>query len=103
MTSDSTASRGWSVEVELDAKAKEMDADDFSDLHDKLTEHHPAVGTALSGNLSVRVTVDEPIALEAASAAVSVVTTATRELRIPGAVVGIEVVTEEELDRRLDS
>ncbi|UXY24873.1 hypothetical protein N8I84_41215 (plasmid) [Streptomyces cynarae] len=92
--------QAWSIEVELGVS--NVSDDTVEELHEHLADHSPAVGTAPSGNLSVRIFIEASTARQAMDAALREVTAAAKQTGINHTVTGIELVTEEELDRRLE-
>ncbi|MFJ3763055.1 hypothetical protein [Streptomyces sp. NPDC090080] len=92
--------QAWSIEVELGVS--DVSDDIVEELHEHLADCSPAVGTAPSGNLSVRIFIEASTARQAMDAALKEVTAAAKQTGINHAVAGIELVTEEELDRRLE-
>lgn len=92
--------QAWSIEVELGVS--DVSDDTVEELHEHLADCSPAVGTAPSGNLSVRIFIEAGTARQAVDAALKEVTAAAKQTGINYTVVGIELVTEKELDRRLE-
>lgn len=92
--------QAWSIEVELGVS--DVSDDIVEELHEHLADCSPAVGTAPSGNLSVRIFIEASTARQAMDAALKEVTAAAKQTGVNHAVAGIELVTEEELNRRLE-
>ncbi|MFH8805588.1 hypothetical protein ACH4F6_39665 [Streptomyces sp. NPDC017936] len=92
--------QAWSIEVELGVR--DVSDDTVDELHEHLADCSPAVGTAPSDNLSVRIFIEAGTARQAVDTALKEVTAAAKQTGINHTVVGIELVTEEELDRRLE-
>ncbi|MCX4784100.1 hypothetical protein [Streptomyces sp. NBC_01264] len=90
----------FNVYVEFDAPDTPLQV--FSAIYEDLLEYGGSAGTAPNGNLSVRLFIESPSAVDAGIRGVEYAQAAAMKHKIyPNAVIGFAVLTEEEFDRQL--